>query len=117
MPLYLVEQKLMGVSHAEVGAYLLGLWGLPSPVVEAVAHHHEPGRIKSESLDAVGAVHIANVLANEHPVYPPLKEPLPQQGIDAELINALGLADQAAHWEELAKAAALGLRSPATVAR
>lgn len=117
MPLYLVEQKLMGVSHAEVGAYLLGLWGLPSPVVEAVAHHHEPGRIKSESLDAVGAVHIANVLANEHPVYPPAKEPLPQQGIDAELINALGLADQAAHWEELAKAAALALRSPATVAR
>jgi hypothetical protein len=62
-------------------------------------------------------VHIANVLANEHPVYPPAKEPLPQQGIDAEFINALGLADQAAHWEELAKAAALGLRSPATVAR
>src|SRR6202142_656073 len=117
MPLYLVEQQLIGVSHAEVGAYLLGLWGLPSPVVEAVAHHHEPGRIKSESLDAVGAVHIANVLANEHPVYPPAKEPPPQQGIDAELINALGLADQAAHWEELAKAAALALRSPATVAR
>jgi HD-like signal output (HDOD) protein/CheY-like chemotaxis protein len=117
LPLFVVEQQLMGVSHAEVGAYLLGLWGLPAPVVEAVAHHHVPGKIPSASLDAVGAVHIANALANEHPVYPPAKEPLPQQGLDEEFINALGLADQAAHWEEVAKAAALGLRSPATVAR
>lgn len=117
MPLYLVEQQLMGVSHAEVGAYLLGLWGLPAQVVEAVAHHHVPARVPSASLDAVGAVHIANVLANEHPVYPPAKEPLPHQNIDADFIEALGIADQAARWEELAKATAQGLRSPATVAR
>ena len=116
-PLYLEEQQLMGVTHAEVGAYLLGLWGLPSPVVEAVAHHHVPGRIPGGSLDAVGAVHIANVLANEHPVYPPAKEPLPHQNIDTDFISALGIAEQSAHWEELAKAASQGLRAPATVAR
>jgi len=28
--------------HAALAAYLLGLWGLPEPVVEAVAHHHDP---------------------------------------------------------------------------
>jgi hypothetical protein len=82
-----------------------------------VAHHHVPGGIPSASLDAVGAVHIANVLANEHPVYPPAKEPLPHQNIDADFIEALGIADQAPRWEELAKATAQGLRSPATVAR
>ena len=27
--------------HAQVGAYLLGLWGLPPAVIEAVAHHHD----------------------------------------------------------------------------
>jgi hypothetical protein len=50
-------------------------------------------------------------------VYPPVNEPLPQQGIDAEFISALGNAEQAAKWEELAKSAAQSLRSPATVAR
>ena len=44
-PLYMIEEELVGVSHAEVGAYLLSLWGLPSPVVEAVAHHHHPERV------------------------------------------------------------------------
>jgi len=29
-------------SHAHLGAYLIGLWGLPHPVVEAVADHHGP---------------------------------------------------------------------------
>ena len=35
-----VEMEVLGVSHAEVGAYLLDLWGLPHPIVEAVACHH-----------------------------------------------------------------------------
>src|SRR5579863_1012724 len=50
-PLYKAEQELYGVSHAEVGAYLLGLWGLPSFVTEAVAHHHQPGRVRHQGLD------------------------------------------------------------------
>lgn len=36
------EGDLIGCNHAELGAYLLGLWGLPDPVVEAVAFHHRP---------------------------------------------------------------------------
>lgn len=117
IPLYVAEQQLMKVTHAEVGAYLLGLWGLPAPVVEAVANHHMPGRIPHAALDNVGAVHIANALANECPVYPPSVEALPAQAIDAEYINELGLAGQIPQWQELAKAAAQGLRSPAAVAR
>ena len=117
IPLYVAEQQLMKVTHAEVGAYLLGLWGLPAPVVEAVANHHVPGRIPHAVLDNVGAVHIANALANEFPVYPPSVEPLPAQAVDADYINKLGLAEQIPQWQELAKAAAQGLRSPAAVAR
>jgi HD-like signal output (HDOD) protein len=37
-----VEREVFGVSHAEIGACLLGLWGLPFRVVEAVALHHAP---------------------------------------------------------------------------
>ena len=45
-----LEQEAWGLSHAEVGAYLLGLWGLPYPVVDAVAHHHNPARAGDAEL-------------------------------------------------------------------
>lgn len=58
LPLCAVETELMGVSHAEVEAYLLGIWALPSPVVGAVAHRHHRDRVPQDSLDAVGIVYI-----------------------------------------------------------
>ena len=42
MPLVEAERDVLGATHAELGGYLLGLWGLPDPVVEAVAFHHTP---------------------------------------------------------------------------
>ena len=43
-PLVDVERRILGVTHAELGAFLLGLWGLPAPVVNAVLHHQSPSR-------------------------------------------------------------------------
>jgi putative nucleotidyltransferase with HDIG domain len=65
-PLYEVEQDRYGVSHAEIGAYLLGSWGLPYPIVEAVANHHAPERVKYRGLDILTAVHAADALAHEN---------------------------------------------------
>ena len=62
------EQLLFGFTHAEVGAYLLGLWGLPATSVEAVAFHHEPrpaARRAATSCEVVTAVHVACALADE----------------------------------------------------
>jgi HD-like signal output (HDOD) protein len=53
------------VTHAEVGAYLLGLWGIPFPIVEAVAFHHRPNDVPPESRALVGAIHIASGLVEE----------------------------------------------------
>ncbi len=39
------EYAIMKTSHAELGAYLLGLWGIPGNVVEAVAFHHNPSKL------------------------------------------------------------------------
>jgi len=50
-------------SHAEVGAYLLGLWGLPWAIVEAVAHHLQPARGLQRRFDAIGVVHVAVALS------------------------------------------------------
>ncbi len=61
------ERRNYGVSHAEVGAYLLGLWGVPFNVVEAVAYHHNDvsSFVVDDQLDAVGTVALASALAHE----------------------------------------------------
>jgi len=59
------EREIFGVTHAEVGAYLLGLWGIPFPIVEAVAFHHRPNEVAPESRPLVAAVHIASGLVEE----------------------------------------------------
>ncbi len=59
------ERESFGDSHAEVAAYLLGLWGLPTEVVEAVAFHHAPANSQVLRFEPLVAVHVANALANE----------------------------------------------------
>lgn len=54
--------------HAEAGAYLLGLWGLPMPIVEAVGFHLQPRRAATRSFWVTGAVHVALALVNDDPV-------------------------------------------------
>lgn len=62
IPLHAAETQIMGASHAEIGAYLLGIWGLPYSVVEAVAHHHQPERVTQANFDVLAAVVIAHSL-------------------------------------------------------
>lgn len=63
--LFEAEEELLGSSHAEIGAYLLGLWGIPHLAVEAIAHHHRPTRIAHTGLDSAAAVYVAHLLAHE----------------------------------------------------
>jgi HD-like signal output (HDOD) protein len=59
------EREVLGASHAEVGAYLIGLWGIPDSIVEGIAFHHEPHRCLKQSFGVLTAVHVANALVNE----------------------------------------------------
>lgn len=63
VPMHEAETRVLGASHAEVGAYLLGLWGLPYPVVEAVAHHHRPEGVRLGKFDVVAALAVAMALS------------------------------------------------------
>ncbi|HEY2736179.1 MAG TPA: HDOD domain-containing protein, partial [Polyangiales bacterium] len=62
-PLPVAEEKLWGTTHAKIGAYLLGLWGLPYPVVEAVARCHSPEADGGSEFDVSSAVYFATALA------------------------------------------------------
>lgn len=80
--------------YADAGAYLLGLWGLPMPIVEAVAHHRDPARIRQSGFWVGGAVHVASSLAGELPV-------------DEAYLEAVGMADQLPAWRTRAQDAAM----------
>ena len=99
IPPYQAEYRLLGVSHAEIGAYLLGLWGLPYPIIEAVANHHQPQRVPQRDFDVLAAVYLANLLVQE--LTPPH---LPgSQSPDPAYLESLGIAPaQLAEWRKLA---------------
>ena len=61
-PLYVVEKMTLGVSHAEAGAYLLGLWNIPPKVIEAVLFHHFPSSCPTDDFQPLTAVHVADAL-------------------------------------------------------
>jgi len=93
-----VEQQQIGVTHAEIGAYLLGLWGLPESVVEIVQYHHAPERCKRDGFFALAAVHVADVLIND----PKLELKAGGIGLDEAWLGKLGLADRIAGWQACA---------------
>ena len=62
-PLSVVEKNELGVTHGGVGAYLLGVWGLPFVLAEAAAFHAEPSAVLQGNLDVLAAVHLADGLA------------------------------------------------------
>jgi putative nucleotidyltransferase with HDIG domain len=62
IPLYEAEARVLGASHAQIGAYLLGLWGLPQSIVEAVAHHHTPHSVPQSTFEPLAALAVANAL-------------------------------------------------------
>ncbi|MBI4815603.1 MAG: HDOD domain-containing protein [Deltaproteobacteria bacterium] len=82
-----VEQEVLGVSHAEVGAYLLGVWGLPIPVVEAVAFHHRPSAVFEGDVDLLAAVHIADAVVRSLG----LGAGLPDHGVDPDFVDGRAL--------------------------
>jgi HD-like signal output (HDOD) protein len=89
LPLLECERRITGATHAEIGAYLLGLWGLPYAVVEAVALHHTPKAVTPHGYDLVGALAVSHALvdpANAFAILPPLK---PDHSVDADYLASL----------------------------
>jgi hypothetical protein len=101
--MYVAEQRAWGVTHAEIGAYLLGLWGLPYAVVEAVANHHAPARVDSKDLGILAATHIADGLVNDEQNAEGATPPRLGGTVDLAYVDKLGLTDKLEGWRESAR--------------
>jgi HD-like signal output (HDOD) protein len=58
--LWEAEQEVLGTTHAQVGAYLMGIWGLSESIVEAIAFHHYPSKCSNGSFGILTTTHLAN---------------------------------------------------------
>ncbi|HVV85389.1 MAG TPA: HDOD domain-containing protein [Kofleriaceae bacterium] len=87
-PIHVREKAELGVTHADVGAYLLGLWGLPRNVVEAVSSHHDPTAIGEPACDPTMAAYVAHALLADEPV-------------DELYLARCGVTDRLARWRSL----------------
>jgi HD-like signal output (HDOD) protein/ActR/RegA family two-component response regulator len=103
-PLHEVESDLFGASHAEIGAYLLGLWGLPQRVVGAVANHLEPQRTSNRVFDAAAALYVANHLVVNPDVLALEAVPPHAIALDLAFLRTVGVAHQLDDWRRLARA-------------
>jgi HD-like signal output (HDOD) protein/ActR/RegA family two-component response regulator len=74
--------------HAAVGGYLLGLWGFPESIVEALVWHHSPTQCGESSLGLCGLVHIGDQMSRG-------------RDIEAGYLESIGLAGRRSEWEQL----------------
>lgn len=85
--------------HARIGAYLLGVWGLPDPIVEAVAFHHSPQSVDENHFSLVSVVHVADALVHEHINSKGDNSDL--SPLDFSYLEAVGKAHCLEKWREL----------------
>lgn len=91
-----LERASFGVTHAEVGAYLMGIWGLRESIVEAIAYHHAPSECVHREFSPLTAVHAAcSLLKQDHPADLPSRG-----GLDLDYLASIGLLDRLNTWRD-----------------
>src|ERR1700677_1296189 len=90
LPLYECELRTIGASHAQVGAYLLGLWGLPYPIVEAVALHHTARAIVPHGFDLLVGLAISHALLQPAGAQAIAAGTTRQTDVDANYLKSVG---------------------------
>jgi len=96
--LHQAELETFGVTHGQLGASLLGTWGLPLPVLEAIAWHEHPSATDTPGVSAVTLVHAANVLEYEKRG---VSEPDYAPQFEMSYLDDLDLGDRLNKWRAL----------------
>ena len=95
--LYEAELELLGTTHGQVGAYIIGLWGLPDSVLEALAFHDQPMACACTEFGILTIVHAASSLSGE-------LDNSTDKGftgaIDLEYLTSIGLEERLPVWHQ-----------------
>lgn len=89
------EGRLLGTTHAEVGAVVLESWKLPASIYRAVGYHHSPEKVGEEGLEVLDAVAIANTLVHEKAIE---SAGLDRTSAMSERVREVWAAEELAKW-------------------
>jgi HD-like signal output (HDOD) protein len=98
IPIHNVERIKLQTTHAETGAYLLSLWGIPFSILEAVAWHHYPRECREKKFSALTAVHVANVAEHQRQQTDDQRT-IPT--LDEVYLREVGVWEEAQEWVKL----------------
>jgi HD-like signal output (HDOD) protein len=94
------EREIIGTTHAEMGAYLMGLWGMEPSILMAIAFHHTPLESRETAVGPLTAVHLANGFG--HCLrYPQEDGNGAEDAVDTAYIAALGAAGKVESWRQV----------------
>ena len=102
-----VEKAELGVTHGVVGAYLLGVWGVPFVLAETVAYHDTPSVVVEGNREVLAAVHLAEGVAEAARTG---ADPVANGTLDTAFLAQMGLMNDLPKWQ--ARAAEMMGRQP-----
>lgn len=95
-----LEMQVLGSTHAEAGAYLLGLWGLPDDIVSAIAHHHTPAKASGTAAAILATMHAADYICCK--LFPEFRLG-GEEHIEISFLKKLKIHQRLDKWEELCR--------------
>ena len=94
------ESRVLKSGHAEIGAYLLGLWGFSENIVEAIARHHTPEIYGDEPNSLITVLHVSDAFVDR---ILQTGASLPLGKLEEKYISDLKLNSQTEKWFEICR--------------
>jgi HD-like signal output (HDOD) protein len=82
-----IERELFDTDHAQVGAYLLFLWGFPNSIVTSISRYNDKEALLKEKFTLATAIHFSHMLLSND--------------IDDDFVEAFELKDHVIELKEL----------------
>lgn len=100
MGILLAEKQVFNTTHAEIGAYVLGLWGIDDDVVTAIAYHHDPAGFPDVRFSALTAVYVADTCLSA-------KKDFSEQAMFSDegmkYLDQIGVLERIPDWQKLCR--------------
>lgn len=97
IPINDAERGIIGCCHEDIGAYLSGLWGFNSDIVEAVGFSHRLQDYPIGKFSPALAVHAADVIYYSHHQHEIVGKPTE---LNKEILERLDLLDRFEVWQD-----------------
>ena len=98
VPMTLVTSERFNATHAEIGSYLLGIWGFRNNIASAVGSQSNLDACEDVSFSPATAVHIANEFLKHVSL---LDEHVPLDTLNERYLEKIGLSHRVDHWKKV----------------